>query len=204
MTGPHADLLRVADDEIEFRVFFHHRDDVAAHFAGEHGEFDVLVVLEAVADDGRVVIGDGHDGQQFGFGAGFESEAVRPPEMEYLFDHLPLLIHLDRVDATVTALVIVFGDGALEGVSEFAEAMLEDIGEADQDRQVDAAQFEFFDQFPKIDRAGRILSGMHQDMAVVADREVALSPRGDIVQFGCIGRGPSLCRFPDRRRIGKF
>ena len=81
-------------------------------------------------------------GQQFRLAAGLQPEVVRPAELEHLFDHLPLLVHLDRVDAAVAALVLVLGDGGLEGVVDLPQAVLEDVAEADQDRQVDAAQLQ--------------------------------------------------------------
>ena len=77
-----------------------------------------------------------HHGQQLRLAAGLEAEAVRPAEVEHFLDDLPLLVDLDRVDADVAALVLVLGDGGLEGVVDLAEAVLEDVGEADQDRQL--------------------------------------------------------------------
>ena len=64
------------------------------------------------------------------------------PKSQHLFDHLPLLIHLDRIDAAVVALIFVLGDGRLEGAVNFAEPMLENFGEADQNRQIDAPQLQ--------------------------------------------------------------
>ncbi len=136
---------------MQFGILFHHRDDLAAHLLGEHGHLDVFVVLEAVADDGGVVIGQGHYGHQLGFGPGFQAEAERPAEFEDLFDHLALLVDLDRVDAAIAALVLMLVDGGLEGAVDFSQAVLQDIGEADQDRQVDAAQDEGVDQLFEID-----------------------------------------------------
>ena len=78
-----------------------------AHLLGEHRHLDELGVLEAVADDGRVVGGHRHHGQQLGLGAGFEAEPVRPAEIEHFLDDLALLIDLDRIDAEVLALVLV-------------------------------------------------------------------------------------------------
>ena len=81
---------------------------------GEHRHLDELGVLEPVADDGRVVVGLGHDGEQLRLGARLEAEAVFPAEIEDLFDDLALLVHLDRVDADVAAFVLVLGDGRCE------------------------------------------------------------------------------------------
>ena len=190
--GPHADALRMLQDQIELGVFFDHRDDLAADFLGQHHHLDVFVVLEAVADDGRFVIGHRQHRQQFRLGAGFQAEMIRPAELEDLFHHLPLLIHLDRINAAVIALVVVLGDGALERLVHFAQPMLENFGEADQDGQPDAAQLQFFDQLAQIDAARRLLAGMHPQVPVRADGKIALAPTGDIVEFAGVGDGPPL------------
>ena len=111
---PDAGFLGVFDDQLQLGEFLDDRDDVAADLLGEHRRLDELGVLEAVADDRRVVVGDGHDGEQFRLRAGFEAEAVRPAEVEDLLDHVPLLVDLDRIDAAVAALVLVLADGAPE------------------------------------------------------------------------------------------
>ena len=46
-----------------------------------------------------------HDGEQLGLRAGLEAEAVLAAEVEHFLDDLPLLVHLDRVDADVAPLV---------------------------------------------------------------------------------------------------
>ena len=112
---PHAHALAVLQDQVQFGVFFHHRDNLAAQFLGEHGHLDIFIVLETVADDRRVVVGQRHHGHQFRFGAGFQPEAERLAEFEHLFHHLALLVDLDRVNTAIAALVLVLVDGGLEG-----------------------------------------------------------------------------------------
>ena len=104
---PDADLLGVVQDQPELGVFLDDRDDVAADLLGQHRHLDELGVLEAVADDRRVVVGLGRDRHQLGLGAGLEAEAVLAPEIEHFLDDLALLVDLDRVDADVAALVLV-------------------------------------------------------------------------------------------------
>ncbi len=191
---PHAHALRMFHDQIEFRVLFHHRDNLPADLLRQHHHLDILVVLEAVADDGRFVVGDRQNRQQFGLGAGFQTKMIRPAEVEDLFHHLPLLVHLDRIHAAVIALVVVLGDGVLEGLIHFAQTMLEDFSEADQDGQPDAAQFELFDQLTQIDAARRIFAGMHPQVSVRADGKIAFAPTGDIVKLASVGDGPPLGR----------
>ena len=83
---------------------------------------------------GVSLVGQRGHGEQLRLAAGLEPEAVLPAEVQHLLDHLALLVHLDRVDADVAALVLVLRDGALEGAVDLAEPVLEDVGEAEQDR----------------------------------------------------------------------
>ena len=80
------------------------------------------------------------DRQQLRLAAGLEAEAVLASEVEHFLDDLALLVHLDRIDAAVAALVLVLGDGALERRVNLAEPMLEDVGEAQQDRSAQTAE----------------------------------------------------------------
>jgi hypothetical protein len=178
---PHAHALAIFQDQVQFGVFFHYRDNLAAQFLGEHGHLDVFIVLEAVADDRGVVVGQRHHGHQFRFGTGFQAEAERLAEFEHLFHHLALLVDLDGVDAAVTALVLVLVDGGFEGAVDLSQAVLQNIGEADQDRQVDAAQDQRVHQLFEVNRARGFLLGVHQDVPVLAHRKVALAPARDVV-----------------------
>ena len=72
--------------------------------------------------------------------------------MDFL-DDLSLLIDLDRIDAAVAALVLMLCDGAGERSVDVAEAVLEDVGEANQHREADAAELKAVNQFLQIDRS---------------------------------------------------
>ena len=136
------------------------------------------------------------DGQQLRLGAGLEAEVVRRAEVEHLLDDLPLLVDLDRVDAAVAALVLVLGDRRLEGVVDLADPVAEDVGEADQDRQLDAAELQVVDQLLQVDGAGRILRRVDEHVARRGDGEVALAPAVDLVELGGVGDGEDLSRLP--------
>ena len=152
---PHADLLGVVEHQPQLGVLLDDRNDVAADLLRQHRRLDELGVLEAVADDRRVVAGHGHHGQQLGLAARLEAELIRPAELHDLFDDLPLLIDLDRINAAIIAAVLVLGDRALEGGVNLAQPLLQDLGEADQDRQIDAAQLQPIDQLLQIDSRER-------------------------------------------------
>ncbi len=142
--GLNADRLGVLDDQLQFGVLFDDRNDPPADLLGQHHHLDVLVVFEAVADDGRFVIGDGQHGQEFGLRAGFKAEVIGAAELEDFFDHLTLLIDLDRVNAAIAALVAVLADGVVEGLMHLAQAVLEDVRKTDQDGQRNAAPLQAY------------------------------------------------------------
>ena len=172
----HADARAVLEDQVQLGVLLDHRDDLAADLLGQHRHLDVFVVLEAVADDGRLVVGQRHHGQQLGLGAGFQTELERLAEFEHLFDHLALLVDLDGINAAVAAVIFVLGDGGFKGAVDFAQAMLQNFGEADQDGQSDAAQHERVDQLLEIDRARRVLFGVHAARGRCRQRRNSLCP----------------------------
>jgi hypothetical protein len=61
--------------------FLDDRDDVAADLQRQHRRFDELGVLEAVADDGRVVVGERDDRQQLRLGACLEPKSYGLPKL---------------------------------------------------------------------------------------------------------------------------
>ena len=150
--------------------------------------FDELVVLEAVADDRRVVvIDDRHHREQFRLAAGFEAEAIFLAEAVNLLDDVPLLVHLDRIDAAILAFVLVLGDGVGESLVNLADAMLEDVGEANQAGKLDVALAKLIDEFFQIDRRlGEVAVRMDGDMALVVDGEIAVAPVADAIELGGI------------------
>ena len=56
--------------------------------------------------------------------------------------------------------------------------------------QREAAQLQAIDELLQIDAAARILGGMDLQVALLADREVALSPARHVVQLGGFGGRP--------------
>src|SRR5262249_35861907 len=123
---PHLQLLGVADDGLQLGELLDDGYDVFADLAGEHPHLNELVILEAVADDRRLPIGQGEDGEQLWFGAGLQAELELLAEVEDLLDDLALLIDLDRINAAVGALVLELADGSLKGLLDLAEAVAED------------------------------------------------------------------------------
>ncbi len=199
MAGRTPTRLAVLQDEVQLGILFHHWDDLAAHFLGQHGHLDVLIVFEAVADDGGVVIRQRHHRHQLGLGAGFQAEMERLAEFQNLFHHLPLLVDLDGVHATVAALILVLGDGGVECAVQLAQPVFQDIGEADEDGEADPAQHQRIDQFLEVDRPGGVLFRVNPDVPAVAYREVALAPARDIIEVAGHLRCPPLRRLHHQR-----
>ncbi len=185
-----AHLLRVVHDELQFGVLLDDRNDLAADLLREHRHFDELGVFEAVADDRRVVAGHGDDGHQLRLAAGFQAEVVRPAVLEHFFHHLALLVHLDRIDAAILAVERVFLDRALERFVDFPEAVLEHVAEAEENRQVDAAELEIVDELFQVDKLRRVFRGVNEQIARLADGEVTRAPATDVVHFGGIAGRP--------------
>ena len=75
------------------------------------------------------------------------------PKFEHLLDDLPLLVHLDRIDAAIASVVLVLRDRGLERVVDVAEAVSQDVAEADENGKVDAASLQVVDELLQIDRA---------------------------------------------------
>ena len=123
------------------------------------------------------------------------------PKFSDFLDDLPLLVDLDRIDAAVAALILVLRDGALKRGVNLAEAVFQDVGEAEQDRRAQAAKLEPIDQALEVDAARRILGRMDQQVAVLVDREVALPPAGDVVELGRFGEGPLRSDRSARSRV---
>ena len=135
-----------------------------------------------------------HHREQLGLGAGLEAEAVRPAEVEHLLDDLPLLVHLDRVDAAVAALVLVLRDRGLERGVDVAEAVPQDVGEADRiGRLMPRSCRRSTSSFRSMAVRGSLV-GMHLHVAGVVHREVALAPARDFVELAGVVHAPRARR----------
>src|SRR3954463_14326458 len=94
-----------------------------------------------------------HDREELRLAAGFEAVVERAAVFDDFFDDRAVLVDLDRVDAAVLAAVAVLADRARERAAEQLDARAEDVGEPQQDRQLDAATAELVDQLLHVDRA---------------------------------------------------
>ena len=93
----------------------------------------------------------------------------------------------------------MLADGGLERAVDVGEPLPEDVAEADEDRQADAAQLQVIDQLLQVDPALGILRRVDADVAVRADGEVALAPALDLVELGGVGDRPRIALTPRPR-----
>ena len=156
-------------DEIQLGIFFNNWDDLASNLLGQHHHFDIFVVFEAVTDNRGVVIGDGQDGEQFGFRSRFKPEFVGLPVFEYFLNNLALLVDLDRVNAAVVPAVSVLGDRRLKRLAHLTEPVFENLAKADEQGQGDAAKLEIINQLLEINATARILVGMDPKVPILPD-----------------------------------
>ena len=179
-------------NQVELGVFLDHRDDVSPDLLGQHRELDELGVLEPIANDGRVVVGNRRYRDQLRLRARFQPELERLAEVEDLFDDVTLLVHLDGINADVIAGVFVLGDGGLEGLVDVLQAVPQDVAEPHERRQADAAQLQVIDELLQIDRPIGLFRRMDLDVSVLADRKIPLSPAGDLIDLGGVNGGPGV------------
>src|SRR5439155_26848846 len=107
---------------------------------------------------------DGLHVQQLGFVACLQAEVECLAEVEYLLYDVSLLVDLDWVNAAISALVSEFLNRGLERFVNFADAVAEDVGEAEENRQLDAARLELINEFFEVNGLVGTLVGMDRDV----------------------------------------
>ncbi len=171
----------------------------------QHRQLDELGVLESIADDGGVVVGQRRHGHQLGLRSRFQPELERFSEIENFLDDLALLVHLDGIHAHVIAGVFVLGDGGLKRLVDVLQAMPQDVPKPHERRQADAPELQVIDQLLQVDRALRLLRRVNLDVTVLAYRKVPLPPAGNLIHFGGVDRRPRITdvvsRSPGHRLI---
>jgi hypothetical protein len=181
----HLVLLRVLQDVAELREVLDDRDDRPAELGREDHRLDVVVVLEAVADDepaGRVAR-HGHHREELGLAAGLEAEAEVGAAAVDLLDDEALLVDLDREDGGVAVLVVVLGDGRGEGIVQGPQTVAQDVGKAKHHRRGQVARLELAHDLVEVDLALAAPVGPAHGVAGGVDAEVARSPGPDRVEL---------------------
>src|SRR5262249_7065271 len=113
-------------------------------------------------------------------------------EVADLLDDVSLLVDLDRVDTAVLVLVVELADGGLEGVVDLANAVPQDVREAKEDGQLDAARLELLDQVEQVNRLVGTLGRVYVDVAGLVDGKVTFAPMFDAVHLQGVADLPLL------------
>ena len=191
MTGRQVELLGRREDRLELAHPVHGDDHAAPELLREQRRLDERAVLVAVAEDQRLgVLLQRERDQQLRLRAGLDPEVEGAPVLHQLLDDVALLVDLDRVDAAERAPVLVLHDRLLEGAEQLRQARLQDVGEPDEDRQVQAAAAEVVHQLLQVDLEGARTGGRHRHVAGLVDREEVAAPAPDVVQLGGIPDRP--------------
>ncbi len=182
---PHLVLLGVLQDVAQLREVLDHRDDRASELGREDHRLDVVVVLEAVADDepARRVAGHRHHREQLRLAAGLEPEAEVRAAAVHLLDDQALLVDLDREHRRVAVLVVVLGDRRGERVVQRAQPVAQDVREAQHHRRRQVARLELAHHLVQVDLAFLVAVGAADDVPGGVDAEVAGAPGADRVEL---------------------
>jgi hypothetical protein len=194
--GTNAELARRGDDRLQLTDAVQGDDDLPAELLGQERRLDEGPVLVSVAEgQGFGILLQGQSDQQLGFGASLDPESVGTAVVEELLDDMALLVDLDGVDPAVLPLVVVLGDGLLEGAEQLVDEGLEDVGEADQDRELETAVLEIVDEGLEIDPGQGGTRRPDLDIPAVVDGEEVASPAVNVVELdGVLDRPrPDVC-----------
>ena len=135
--GPHAEGPRLLEDDRQLGGFLDHQEGLQAELAADQRQADELAILVAVADHHAARPREPEHRHQLRLGARLQAEAFAALRGEFT-GHVEVLVDLDRVDRGVAAGVIELRHGAAEGGLQLAQAVAEDVGEAQQQGQLQA------------------------------------------------------------------
>ena len=188
--GPHAERLRVRQNQIQLAYFFDHGNDGAAQPLGEQCHADEVVVLESVAYDRRFGFGHGDHGEQFRLAASFDTVSETSSVSEDLLDDLALLVHFDRKYASVALPIVVIFNRSGETLVQVLQPVLEDPVETDQHGKVQASLDQSIDERFQVDALLLIAFRRHHQVSGIGNVEISVAPARDFVQRGRIFHGP--------------
>ena len=111
-------------------------------------------------------------------------------ELDQFLDDVALLVDLDREHRPVAALVAALVDRLLERARQRRDAQLQDVRDAQQDRQLEAAAAQVFDQLGQRELGAALAHRLHDQVALVVDRERFAAPGGQLVELGAVAGRP--------------
>ncbi|CCJ89762.1 hypothetical protein BN132_1690 [Cronobacter turicensis 564] len=177
----HVQALRFFQHDFDFRHLFDDQIDLVAHLLADQRQTNIFTVFITVTDDNAT----GHTRMrqhrhQLRFRTRFQTQ--RFAGVDQRFDDATMLVHLNRVNQEVVAVIAVGLAGALKRRVDGTQAMLQDLREAEQCRQALALSFTLLHQPREIDaRFGDVRIGAYADMTQFVDVVVVIAPPGNIV-----------------------
>ena len=185
----YLELGGLVDHQGHFRLFLDDDEHVVAKLLAHQRQANELTVLVAVADDGTALRRQRQHSQQLGLGAGFKADGnvLRGDDV---FHHRFLLVDLDRVQRGVLALVLQARDIGIERTGQLAYAVLQNVGEAHQQGQRQAALAQFVNLLVQVDRRAVGPVGAHFDAPGFIDGEITSAPMADAINTAAVGHGP--------------
>ena len=177
------------DHQLNFGLFLDHDEHVVTQLLAHQRQADEFAVLVTVADDGPAFRRQGQHGQQFRLGAGFQANG-HVLGGDDVFDHRLLLVHLDRVQRGVFALVFQTLDVRIERTGQLAHAVLQDVGETHQQRQGQAAFAQLVDLLVQVDRRAFRAVRTNFNATGIIDREIPGPPMTNPVNTAAVRNCP--------------
>ena len=181
-----------ADDRVDLGELFDDDDGLLTEAAAHQGELDVFLVLVTVADqECLAVLEEGEGDDELRLRTSFEAEIIFFTCVEDLFDHFAELVDLDREDASVATVVVLFLDGAAEGFVDLRHAVAEQVLDANRERGLQAGSFDFLDDVRNTDFAV-VAFRVHAEVTLRVHGEVVTSPSFEAVIFFGVFGSPGL------------
>ena len=185
----HVQGLGFLDDHRQLAGLLDDDEGFQAQLAADQGQADELTVLVAIADDQAARAGQAQHGHQLGLGAGLEAKAFTTGRGQLAGD-AAVLVHLDRVHGGVAALVVEFLHRAAEGGLQLAQAVAQDVGEPQQQRQLQAGVGGLGHDLGQGQLGAAGAARAHDHAALAVHVEVALAPVGNGVGVAGAVEGP--------------
>ena len=188
--GHHVQRLGFLQHQLQLGGLLDDDEGLQAQLAADQRQADELAVLVAVADDDAARLGQSNHGHQLGLTASLQTEAARCM-LGQSGRYTVMLIDLDGIDGAVFAGVIPIGDGLGKRILQFREAVIQDVREAQQQRQTTALGYGAIDQFGQ-GRTGPLLTlRTHDDLTGRVDIKIAITPVRDGVCGAGLVNGPA-------------
>ena len=145
-----------------------------------------------VANDEAVAVHvRGQHGVQLGLRAGLQSEVIAFAVADDLLHDGSHLVHLHGEDDEMLGLVVVLLGSLAETLVGLLDAVVEDVGEAQQHRSRDMAGRQLIDDLLQV-HLHVVLLRRHIDVSLIVDAKIAHAPPFDVVELFGIFNAPFL------------